>query len=49
MGHNKSHHATYTHTFVENCYVLDVVVPAYYVFAGIWTVMALVFTGFLYK
>jgi hypothetical protein len=49
LGHNKTYHATYTHTFVENCYVLDAVVPTYYVFASMWTVMALGFTGFLYK
>jgi len=46
---DKEFHATYTHTFVENCYVLDAVVPTYYVFASLWTVMALGFTGFLYK
>ena len=45
----KTYNATYTHTFIENCYELDAIVPTYYVFAGIWTVMALGFTGYLYK
>ena len=45
----KSYNATYTHIFIENCYILDAVVPTYYVFAGMWAVMALGFTGYLYK
>lgn len=46
---DKNYHVTYTHIFIENCYVLDAVVPSYYVFASLWTAMALGFTGFLYK
>jgi len=46
---DKTYNATYTHTFVENCYVLDAVVPTYYVFAVMWTLIALGFTGYLYK
>ena len=45
----KVYNSTYTHTFIENCYVLDAVVPTYYVFAVFWTIIALGFTGYLYK
>ena len=45
----KTFTSTYTHTFIENCYVLDAVVPTYYVFACFWGIIALGFTGYLYK
>ena len=48
-NHTDKYNTTYTHTFVENCYVLDAVVPTYYVFAVIWALIALGFTGYLYK
>jgi hypothetical protein len=38
----------YTHNFIENCWVLAPIVPTYYVFACIWTLITLVYTVYLY-
>lgn len=40
--------ANYSHTFIENCWVLDPVVPTYYIYGGMWALLTLVFTVTLY-
>lgn len=40
--------ADYSHHFIENCAVLDPLVPAYYAYAGTWGLYAIVFTVYLY-
>lgn len=40
--------AEYKHFFIENCYVLENVKPAYWTIAGVWGVIAFVFTIKLY-
>ena len=45
---NPGYNVNYTHNFIENCYVLTPIVPAYYVFASLWTVIFIVYTVYLY-
>lgn len=40
--------ANYTHIFLENCQVLDPIVPIYFVYSCIWAAMALGFLIYLY-
>ena len=40
--------ANYTHIFVENCAVLNPIVPVYFVYAGTWAAMASFFLVYLY-
>ena len=37
----KEYTTTYQHFFHENCYVLDAIVPTFYTFAGLWTLLAI--------
>ena len=45
---NAGYIANYTHTFIENCWVLDPVVPTYYVYGGIWGLIFIGYTVWLY-
>jgi len=36
------------HYFADNCYVLDRIVPTYFIFSGLWGFIAIAFTGILY-
>ena len=45
---NPGYNATYTHVFVEHCGVLKYVVPTYFVYGGMWFVIAVAFTIALY-
>lgn len=45
---NPGYNATYSHTFIENCWVLLPVVPTYYAFGIAWGVIAIGFTVWLY-
>jgi hypothetical protein len=45
---NPGYIATYTHTFIENCWVLDPVVPTYYAYGGLWALITIVYTVWLY-
>lgn len=38
----------YQHIFLENCFVLDAIVPTYFVFAGSWLSMSVLFSAYLY-
>ena len=40
--------ANYTHIFIDNCAVLDPIVPLYFVYAGTWAAMAIFFLIYLY-
>ena len=40
--------ATYNHYFIENCWVLDPLVPTYFVYAALWGLITLIFTIYLY-
>ena len=33
--------ATYSHTFIQNCWVLDPIVPVYYVYGAMWVAIAI--------
>ena len=33
--------ATYSHTFIQNCWVLDPIVPVYYVYGAMWAAIAI--------
>lgn len=44
----KGYWANYTHTYIENCWVLNPLTPAYYAFTGGWLLIAMVYIGFLY-
>ena len=43
-----SYTVDYKHVFIENCWVLDPLVPMYYTYTGIWLAMALGFSIYLY-
>jgi hypothetical protein len=45
---NPGYIATYSHTFIENCWVLDPVVPTYYVYGGLWAAITIGYTVWLY-
>lgn len=45
---NPGYYANYSHNFIENCWVLDPVVPTYYAFGGLWALIATGFTVMLY-
>ena len=47
-GHVGTYQVLYQHLFLENCEVLDPIVPTYYVFAGAWGVLAAISTLYLY-
>ena len=47
-GATYTYQANYTHLFVENCAVLDPIVPVYFVYAGSWAAMAACFLLHLY-
>lgn len=40
---------TYSHNFIENCWVLNPIVPTYYVFASIWLLITIAFTVWVYR
>ena len=39
---------TYKHIFIENCQILDPIVPTYYAASVTWLLMAGGFTAYLY-
>ena len=43
-----TYNATYDHIFIENCDVLNPIVPVYFVYAGTWAAMAGFFLLYLY-
>lgn len=45
---NPGYIANYSHTFIENCWVLDPVVPTYYIYGGIWGLITIGYTVWLY-
>jgi hypothetical protein len=45
---NPGYTTTYTHNFIENCWVLNPIVPTYFVFASIWLVITIAYTVYLY-
>lgn len=42
------YHARYEHFFINNCDVLEALVPSYFLLAGFWLAIAIVFTAHLY-
>ena len=47
-GTTYTYTADYSHTFIENCSVLNTIVPVYFVYAGTWAAMAGFFLLYLY-
>jgi hypothetical protein len=45
---NPAYYATYSHFFIENCWVLDPIKPTYYAYGGTWAAIAIVFIVSLY-
>ena len=45
---NIAYKARLTHTFIENCWVVNALVPVYYVFTGGWLLIAMLYIGYLY-
>ena len=46
---NPNYITQYRHIFEENCYVLNPIVPAYYVISGIWGLIAIVYSIFVIR
>lgn len=40
---NPGYNATYTHTFIQNCWVLEPVVPTYFAYGGAWGAITILF------
>jgi hypothetical protein len=45
---NPGYNSVYTHTFIENCWVLNPIVPAYWVFSCLWLLITIFYTTYLY-
>jgi hypothetical protein len=45
---NQGYTTTYTHNFIENCWVLNPIVPTYITFACMWLAITIVYTTYLY-
>ena len=43
-----AYQVTLKHFYANNCYALDAITPTYFIFAGIWGAIALVFAATLY-